>query len=629
MRYSLFSLILGFFLSGAVFANSETVPSTEEIKHRLQELGSDHPRILASKSDFVELLRSIPASVTRSKIHYDILKECEKILSLPKQERIQTGRRLLGVSRESLRRIFYLSYAYNTVGDERFLQRAEEEIITVCQFSDWNPSHFLDVGEMTMAVAIGYDWLFDKLKMETKALAQEAIVVKGLMPSYDSKYNWFVKGTNNWNQVCHAGMVFGALAIAESHPELSAKVVQRAIEFVPRSMQFYAPDGAYPEGYMYWDYGTSFNVLLIDALDKVFGKDFGLSSQQGFMESADYIQHMVGPTMLPHNWGDASTNSFLLPAVYWFAGKARNPSALWLQKKTIVDSKEVFTRNRILPALLLWSRGMDVDNIPEPTQLTWKGQGKSPVGLMRTSWSDPNAFFVGFKAGSASVSHAHMDVGSFVIDAKGERWAMDFGMQNYHSLESAGVNLWSMAQDSERWKVFRYNNLVHNTLTVNDQLHNVKGYAKIERSSDNPSDLYFTTDMSELFTPHITRSERGVRLLEGNRVVIRDEIKTSDSGAKVRWSFLTSAEVEILKKDLVALTKNGKTMYLRFKGSAKLNLKTWSTKSPNPVDADNGNTVVVGFEANLPGGNSDEYFEVVFSDSKKTKGPGTRIREWP
>src|SRR5690606_5236964 len=117
-------------------------------------------------------------------------------------------------------------------------------------------------------------------------------------------------------------------------------------------------------------------------------------------------------------------------------------------------------------------------------------------------------------------------------------------------------------------------------------------------------------------------------LLEGNRVVIRDEIKTSDSGAKVRWSFLTSAEVEILKKDLVALTKNGKTMYLRFKGSAKLNLKTWSTQSPNPVDADNGNTVVVGFEANLPGGNSDEYFEVVFSDSKKTKGPGTRIREW-
>src|SRR5690606_12344723 len=97
--------------------------------------------------------------------------------------------------------------------------------------------------------------------------------------------------------------------------------------------------------------------------------------------------------------------------------------------------------------------------------------------------------------------------------------------------------------------------------------------------------------------PHIARSERRVRLLEGNRVVIRDEIKTSDSGAKVRWSFLTSAEVEILKKDLVALTKNGKTMYLRFKGSAKLNLKTWSTQSPNPVDAENGNTVVVGFEA--------------------------------
>jgi len=602
-------------------------PDTAEILRRIGQLRA-HPRILASDDVFSSLQKSIASSPTRSRIHQDILNDCETILTLPKQERIQTGRRLLSVSRESLRRIFFLSYGYRATGDERFLKRAEEELVTVSGFSDWNPSHFLDVGEMTMAVAIGYDWLFDKLTPAARELASEAIVTKGLIPSYDSRYNWFVKGTNNWNQVCHAGMLFGALALAESHPELSAKVIQRAIEYVPNSMQFYAPDGAYPEGYMYWDYGTSFNVLLIDALEKAFGEDFGLSNTQGFLESAKYIQHMVGPTMLPHNWGDCSNSSFLLPAVYWFAQKTGNTSILWQQKQIVAESKEVFSRNRILPALLLWSQGLEIDNVPAPKELVWVGQGKSPVGLMRTSWSDPDAIFVGVKAGSASVSHAHMDAGSFVIDAKGQRWAMDFGMQSYHSLESAGVNLWSMAPDSDRWKVFRYNNLVHNTLTVNDQLHDVKGYSKIERFSDKPSDMYFVTDLSEVLAPHLAGAVRGVRLLDGNRVIIRDEIKTTDQKAKIRWSFLTPAEVRILKKDLVELTQNDRKMYLRFKGSSGFQLKTWSTKSPNPVDADNGKTVIVGFETELPGGEKEHYFEVVFSDSPNTKGAGQKLSVW-
>ena len=31
-------------------------------------------------------------------------------------------------------------------------------MLTAARFEDWNPSHFLDVAEMTFALAIGYDW---------------------------------------------------------------------------------------------------------------------------------------------------------------------------------------------------------------------------------------------------------------------------------------------------------------------------------------------------------------------------------------------------------------------------------------------------------------------------------------
>ena len=63
-------------------------------------------------------------------------------------------RRLLGISRSALRRIFYTSYAYRTTKDAKYRDYAKSELLNVCQFTNWNPNHFLDVAEMTLAAAI-------------------------------------------------------------------------------------------------------------------------------------------------------------------------------------------------------------------------------------------------------------------------------------------------------------------------------------------------------------------------------------------------------------------------------------------------------------------------------------------
>ena len=44
---------------------------------------------------------------------------------------------------------------------------------------------------------------------------------------------------------------------------------------------------------------------------------------------------------------------------------------------------------------------------------------------------DAKGWFVGFKAGSNGVNHSHLDVGSFVLEAKGVRWAVDLGPDDY------------------------------------------------------------------------------------------------------------------------------------------------------------------------------------------------------
>ncbi|HLK98299.1 MAG TPA: hypothetical protein VK364_11075, partial [Hymenobacter sp.] len=392
-----------------------------------------HPRILLLNGEETALKRAIAADKAWSSVHQVILTECDNLLTVAPVERIQIGRRLLDKSREALRRLFFLSYAWRMTRQPTYLQRAEKELLAISAFSDWNPTHFLDVAEMTMAAAIGYDWLHNDLSATSRSAIKEAILKKGIEPSLDPQYNAFLKTSNNWNQVCNAGMTYGAMAIYEDQPELARKVINRAIETVVLSMGDYAPDGAYPEGYSYWGYGTSFNVMLISAIEKAFGQDYGLSQQPGFFKTAGYLMNMTGPSGNSFNYSDAGTGGSLQPAMFWFASKIKDPSLLWVERSRLLNNgaqKEV--NDRLLPAAIFWSGGIAMSRITEPKSKIWVGRGKSPVALMRSLWTDPNAIFVGLKAGTPSASHAHMDVGSFVMEADGIRWAMDFGMQDYN-----------------------------------------------------------------------------------------------------------------------------------------------------------------------------------------------------
>ena len=53
------------------------------------------------------------------------------------------------------------------------------------------------------------------------------------------------------------------------------------------------------------------------------------------------------------------------------------------------------------------------------------GQWKNPVAIMRTSLSDRYAIYAAMKGGSLSVNNGHIDVGSFIMEANGERWAIE------------------------------------------------------------------------------------------------------------------------------------------------------------------------------------------------------------
>lgn len=603
-------------LAGTVRAQTDSLPANFNMP--------PHPRILWKTADEPILKKNVNTPGPWQNVHRSILSACDKMMSAPVLQRQLTGRRLLGVSRECLRRVFFLAYAWRMEKDQRYADRAISEMMAVCSFSDWNPSHFLDVAEMTMGVAIGYDWLYDRLTPDQRRAIATAILEKGMRPSLEKKNSNWLREHHNWNQVCNAGMLFGSLAVFEDAPELGLHLINRGIRSIVLPMEAYRPAGAYPEGYSYWGYGTSFNVLFISALETLTGGDFGLQKMPGFMETAAYYQHMAGPTGLPFNFSDAGTGGSLEPAMCWFAARLGDPSLLFTEKLRL---EKPSTGNRLLPAMLLWGKDIDMNAVRPPSSTFWTGGGETPVALMRSAWGDSSSVYIGFKGGSPGVNHAHMDVGSFVLDWGGVRWAADLGMQDYNSLESRGLSIWNKSQNSQRWEVMRYNNLVHNTLTVNGAYQQVSGHADITATGKrNPQ--FAVIDMTPVYKGQLDRSRRGVALLKGERAVIRDEVAAGSGPDTLQWRWLTQAEVTLEQDNVIALRKNGKTLRLVIETPVPVQLRTWSAAPVHDYDAPNPGSTITGFEAILPDGFAGAFTVHVLPDGAKAPRKVPPLNDW-
>lgn len=545
-------------------------------------------------------------------------KNADEMLGQEPVARKQEGKRLLSVSREALRRVLTLAFVWRVTGEAAYEERAVREMQAAAAFSDWNPSHFLDVAEMTTALAIGYDWLLPTLAAEQEAALRNAILEKGIRPSLDVVRHW-VRGNNNWNQVCHGGMVMGALALLEHEPELAARVIRRALDGLPHAMKEYQPDGVYPEGPSYWEYGTTYNILCIAALESALNTDFDLVAFPGFRETGMFPLYMTGPTGNHFSFSDCGSKSSCSPAVYWFARRLNDPGLAyqeqpWLEKTLRGEGS---SQSRFMPLLLLWWDGRTPEAPRQP--LHWKGEGINPVAVHRTSWTDPNATFLAVKGGTPSANHGHMDIGSFILEADGVRWAVDIMGRGYGDLEARGLGIWNMFQDSDRWRIYRYHNSSHNTLTVNGQAQRVKGRADITGFSADPATAHTLLDMGPVYKGELASALRGFSLLPDGRVRIQDEITAGKHDARVRWAMTTPATASNVEPGRATLVLGDKRLFLDVLSPRDAAIQSFSTETGNDWDLNNPDIHQVGFEVNLPKGESTELVVVFTPGSRETE----------
>jgi hypothetical protein len=540
MKTVFLALLLTLFSFAISRADTIPIPRASEILGKVQP---EHPRLLATRAEFDALRHRLATEPVLAEWYRRLRGDAEKLLSEPPAKyEIPDGLRLLSVSRRVLYRIQLLGLMHQTDRDNRWRDRAWQELSAAAAFPDWNTRHFLDTAEMTHAFAIGYDWFFDEWTVDQRTTLRRAMVEKALQPALDlhrRKSGW-TRVRHNWNQVCNGGISMGALALASEEAPLAGELLESALQSIQLPMAEFAPDGAWAEGPGYWNYATSYNVVFLAALESALGTDFGLSQMPGFADAGLFPLYVNGPLDRTFNYADGGDGAIKAPHLFWLARKFHRPAFAAYQARLAAPH----------PLDLLWFDAALVEKGLKESLPLDRHFRDADVVTMRSAWQDRRALFLGFKAGDNKANHSHLDLGSFVFDALGCRWAMDLGADNYNLPGFFG---------KQRWTYYRLRAEGQNVLVLNPSEgpgQDPAAAGRIERFESGPEKVFAIADLSAAYAKQARSVRRGIALRQRRELLVQDEVE-AERPIDAWWFMHTPAEIQIAPDGRRAELKQG------------------------------------------------------------------------
>jgi hypothetical protein len=498
--------------------------------------------------------------------------------------------------RHSMFRVLNMGMMYRLDGDPAYANRIRDYLLDAVTWKDWG-GQWLNTGEMGAWTAIGYDWIHDHLSPADRDRIRDGIVDiaihRGLSAHAAGKEHW-LKSADNWNQVCNGGLVLAALATAEHavpgarQQEINDKA-QTTVRNALRSYGFvlpaYAPDGDWFEGPTYYAYGATYQAVALQALQDAYGDLRGLDSLAGFDafdRSGEHFIQAVGPTGLYFNHGDAKPRCYFTPLMFWLARHAQRPDfATWERRQLTRDlgrmsqtapilmmAEDTLDRFHALSALWYVPADGSGDERTPPKAQHFRGLAAS--GAMRTGWNT-DSVYLGFKGGFPDADHAHMDCGSFVLDAGGLRWATDLGFEGASALPDYYGN--------KRWNYYHATNHAHNTLVINGALQRVKGKAAVTDFGPVPGGHRAIVNLSDAYEN--ASVHRGFLLMDDGRVIIEDRVTTTSPNLPVRWGMATPASITLVSPGIAMLHQEGLHLRARVLAPAGADFHILST---NPYE---------------------------------------------
>jgi oligo-alginate lyase len=532
-----------------------------------------HPRLIMSRYDELALRFVMLEDPLATKLKAELKKDADKLLSAKDLKYARDKNNSIGeISEEYLERILTLSMAYRIFEEEKYSDKAIDQMMDACVFPDWNPDYFVDAATITAAMAIGYDWNFYRLDIRQNETIRNRILEFGLNPGlaiYNSPEGkplvWF-KMDNHWNQVCASGLILGALAVGDDFPDVKNQVLYHAVRNLLPTIELSEPDGVWAQGPASWVLANNYLTMAMSAMTTSLGHDFGLSSRPGMEEAASWYTKMTGPSGQTFNFGLSSARQVAIaPALAWYAGiYDKNPTneLFRYQLEKQLSGDMLYRKDALFYLSLPWIQSLN------ESEGTIKGltiqEGTIDMMIFNGNGQNNEYLYVASKGGSGK---QQLDAGTFVVDALGERWVLDPPIENP-----------AIKTGQDAWENPANTNANHSTLVIAGANQNPDGECGIVKSDKNVQNPYGIFDLSTAY-PEASKVQRGFKLLNDRCILVRDEIAFSNSPQKIRWAIITDATVSVSGNE-AELSKNGKHFFLVAVSDSKVEFETEAAASP-------------------------------------------------
>ena len=254
------------------------------------------------------------------------------------------------------------------------------------------------------------------------------------------------------------------------------------------------------------------------AMQTALGHTGGLAASPGFAETGDYMFYMRGTSLSDAGWADCGMSptglgSLQDPSKLFWLSTAFNRTlyaamARWYTQKL---SDGVPGMGGLRSADNLYYYPLDprqqgslkeLERLPtnkvysDPSRDRSRGR-KKHLGSWRECWRNSSCAWAGFKGGqnfmfdhfsNSHNNHGHHDLGQFVLEMKGQRWAVDIGASFYSNANYFG---------HFRFTYYHTSSFGHNVLRFNNRSQCHNGSAAIVAHDENPAAPWATLDLTD------------------------------------------------------------------------------------------------------------------------------------
>jgi len=244
--------------------------------------------------------------------------------------------------------------------------------------------------------------------------------------------------------------------------------------------------------------------------------------------------------------------------------------------------------------------------------------GRVEAAALRDAWEEKGARFVALKAGDNAANHSNLDIGSFVLDAGGERFAMELGPDDY-----ALPGYFNAAQ---RYSWYRNATRGQNTLLVDGAEQPVRAAARMLGAIEAPGFARAVADLGPAY-PRARAALRGAAILGARGILLADDIDLPE-GTRLRWQMHTRAAIRV-DGATATLSRGAATLHARILEPAGASFGVEAATRPPPENRNDGISRLCVDLASQPGLRIRIGFAAGAPPDEAELRPGLRaLREW-